>query len=187
MIVSTRTTILIFTILSYGPAFWQIKYICADETINPHWTNTGCIECHTSEQGRTLRYAGDDVLLCTRCHDGTRASREPHPVEFAFSNGTVSSHSLNWPVREGCITCLTCHDAKPQMSENLLMKLVNPSFLRGDPQESRTDFCFTCHPQDLYQKKNPHQQTDQEGNMIETLCLLCHRTVPRPEQVTNST
>jgi len=84
----------------------------------------------------------------------------------------------SWPLQNGRLTCLTCHDALPQMQANAVPKFLSPAFLRGNPDLSPADFCFSCHDRQRFQKLNPHEQIDGNGNIIAQRCRMCHKTMP---------
>jgi predicted CXXCH cytochrome family protein len=157
----------------------------ASEVINPHWTGKHCRECHTAETGRTLQFEGDIIQVCNRCHQTDYARTDIHPVAVEPPDKIRQKIPSGWPLQKGKITCLTCHDALPQMKENATIKVVNPLFLRGAPYQSINDLCFTCHPRESYQKTNAHQQLDAEGTIIEERCLYCHQSLPDPQQAEN--
>ena len=55
-----------------------------EEIVNPHWTGKDCIECHVEEsprgKGAPLKFGGDSVKLCNRCHETEFARTDIHPV-----------------------------------------------------------------------------------------------------------
>ncbi len=156
--------------------------LSADESVNPHWTGMHCLECHTDKQGGALQYGGDAILLCNRCHVSESAPADPHPVGVMPPEAMRKTMPSSWPLQDGTVTCLTCHDALLQMHDNPFPQLFNPSFLRGGPAAPEGGFCFTCHDKKEYRKENPHQQLDAAGLIMEKACLSCHRTVPVADQ-----
>lgn len=160
---------------------WQRECL-ASEVVDPHWTGKHCIECHITEKGKVLKFEGDYLKLCNRCHQTEFARTDIHPVAVELTDIMNKKIPSGWPLKEGKVTCLTCHDVAIQMKENAPLKVVNPFFLRGVPYESINDFCFTCHTRESYQKTNPHTQLDEEGNIIEERCLFCHQSLPDPWQ-----
>ena len=155
-------------------------------TVNPHWSGEHCVECHVEEKplekGAQLKYAGDPVALCNRCHNGESAAAEIHPYGVPLPVDFQQALPPEWPRVEKKITCLTCHDALIQMTANPPRQLVNPQFVRQPYAGSRSDFCFTCHRRGDYQKSNPHQQIDEAGTIREESCLWCHQSLPDREQ-----
>jgi predicted CXXCH cytochrome family protein len=152
--------------------------LCADEMVNPHWTGTHCLECHDNQQEKTLRYPGDVIQTCNRCHSAESVPSDPHPVDVNLPERTKKNLPFSWPLHNDRITCLTCHDALVQMHDNPILQLLNPLFLRSRSDASPGDFCFSCHDAQDYRKENPHEQLDATGTIIETSCLSCHRSVP---------
>lgn len=154
----------------------------AGETVNPHWADEHCVECHPEEKplgtGAPLKGGGDAVTICTRCHDGQAAAAEIHPYGVPLPDEVQKNSAFELPVVAGKITCLTCHDVLIQMGANRPGQLVNPLFLRQPFPHSPTDLCFTCHPRDDYRKRNAHLQVDQGGTIREETCLWCHQSLP---------
>lgn len=173
----TALTLLIFS-LPYS--------LGAADTVNPHWSGEHCVECHVEEKplekGAALKYDGDSVSLCNSCHNGESAAPEIHPYGVLLPGDFQQELPSEWPRVEKKITCLTCHDALIQMYANPPRQLVNPQFVRQPYADSRSDFCFTCHQREDYQKRNPHQQIDEAGTIRETSCLLCHQSLPDQQQ-----
>ena len=165
---------------------FQWDFLCAMETVKPHWTGKHCGECHLDdhplENGVSLKYNGNPVELCNRCHDGKDAPEEMHPFGVPLLDYMEQTIPSEWPLREEKITCLTCHDLLIQMTENPFEELVNPRFVRQPFSISRNGFCFTCHNVNDFQKINPHLHHDQSGVLIEETCLYCHQSIPNPEE-----
>jgi len=156
------------------------------ETVNPHWSGEHCVECHVEEKplekGGQLKQGGDPVSLCNRCHNGESAAAEIHPYGVPLPEDSEQLIPPEWPRAGKKITCLTCHDALIQMGANPSRKLLNPQFVRQPYADSRSDFCFTCHQREDYQKRNPHQQIDEAGSIREEICLWCHQSLPDRQQ-----
>jgi len=163
---------------------WDVLW--SMENVKPHWTGKHCGECHLDDQplenGASLKYNGNPVELCNRCHDGKTAPTEMHPFGVPLLDHMQQTVSSGWPLREGKITCLTCHNVIAQMSENPSEELVNPRFVRQPFSVSRNGFCFTCHQVNDFQQINPHRQHDESGMIVEETCLYCHQSIPNPEE-----
>ncbi|MEI6127063.1 MAG: cytochrome c3 family protein [Pseudomonadota bacterium] len=153
--------------------------------VNPHWTGKNCIECHTEEspkgRGAPLKFAGDPVALCARCHKTGLSCTDIHPVGVAPTPDMEPIFPRQWPLQNGKVSCLTCHDVLCQMSENSAAKAANFKFIRGAPYESLTDFCFICHRKEQYKKTNPHTIQFQGDRINEDSCLFCHQSLPDPD------
>lgn len=52
--------------------------------------------------------------------------------------------------------------------------------LRGAPFSSRTSLCFRCHNKDTFKMFNPHEQLDENGEIVVQVCLHCH--VEKPDE-----
>ncbi len=50
----------------------------------------------------------------------------------------------------------------------------NPMFFRSGPYRARTDLCYKCHEYQGYQRRNAHDQRDDNGKVKEHTCLICH-------------
>ncbi|MCP4716113.1 MAG: hypothetical protein GY868_13435 [Deltaproteobacteria bacterium] len=151
-----------------------------DEAINPHWTGSHCAECHKENNVPQLRFGADIVKVCNRCHRDAAAGTEIHPIGVALTPSMEKNMPLQWPLKNGTINCLTCHDVQVQMYKNPVRKKIDSDFLRGAPHDSMTDFCFECHQRERFEKLNPHQQLNADGTVKENSCLYCHHT--RPDQ-----
>ena len=101
------------------------------EVDNPHWTGLHCLECHSRQEGGALRFNGDIIQVCNRCHESETATRERHPSGLALTERMKESTSFRWPLSDGRITCLSCHEARDQMYKQPAMQILNPGFLRG--------------------------------------------------------
>lgn len=162
--------------MTMGTAFAQ--EITFDTDI--HFTGDYCEECHseTPEKGKEkhLKFGNDYIRTC-RCHEfepGTYL----HPVFIKPSEEKRSKIPDNFPLSNGEITCITCHDIYLQCQDRVVLKLFNRNFLRGGPFLRRTDICFNCHDKDEYTKLNPHNQLDEYGKIISKKCLYCHLEMP---------
>ncbi|MGA1844615.1 MAG: hypothetical protein ACMUIS_08645 [bacterium] len=143
------------------------------ERINPHSAGIFCIFCHNSEPREEggpldLKYDGDRVTVCTRCHNNERARADNHPVNISPSQGKGIQLDERFPLHQGKVTCVTCHDIRCQGGER------NPKFLRGGPYEKRVDACLICHKRESYRAVNPHEQIDEQGKLKKDRCLYCH-------------
>ncbi len=158
----------------------------ADEAVNPHWTGAHCMECHTSDN-RTLRESGDIIALCNRCHNENAAPMETHPFGMAPSEDIRNNIPSAWPLQDETVTCITCHDALVQMYRNPAARAADSAFVRGEPRDTLSGFCFVCHRKESFRKTNPHRsQRDESGGINRDACLFCHRSVPDPERVKNT-
>lgn len=157
---------------------------------NPHYTGKYCDECHLTPpkkgEDAGLRFSGDYVQLC-RCH-GYGSETYIHPVEIVPSAEKLAKIPKDFPLKDGRLTCATCHDIYKQCRENreftgnreLEKKFhrIEIMFLRGEPSQKRTDICFKCHDEQQYRMLNPHVQVTESGNIIEGTCLYCHAEKP---------
>ena len=151
-------------------------------TTDIHYSASYCTECHVNippKQGpQFLRYGGDFKLLC-RCHYST-SENYIHPVDLEPSQALKTRIPAELPLRDGKITCATCHDIVTQCTDKHTERefLKEDKFLRGAPLENRTTLCFKCHNIKEYKKFNPHEQLDQKKQIIDARCLYCHDEIP---------
>jgi len=143
---------------------------------NLHYTGKYCQECHEKtpvEGGNTfLKYNGDFSKLC-RCH-GNAPGDYLHPVEIEPSEDKKASIPADLPLRDGKISCSTCHDLYLQCQKSPIKK----TSLRGAPFGKRTNFCFKCHNKRDYMMLDPHKQLDDKDKIVAKICLYCHAEKP---------
>jgi hypothetical protein len=89
-----------------------------------------------------------------------------------------------FPLREGQITCSTCHDIVIQCQDRPLDRalLKDQKFLRGTPYETEASICFRCHNIENYRMYNPHRQLNSQKEVIQEKCLYCHSQMPDANQ-----
>ena len=127
-----------------------------------------------------MKFGGDSVKLCNRCHETEFARTDIHPVGVSLLDAMKKNMPEDFPLEEGKVGCLTCHDPFPPMKEDFARQKVDPKFLRGGPYEVLVTFCFYCHRQEEYKKTNPHKQLDEQGRIDKDRCLFCHASLPDP-------
>lgn len=153
---------------------YKLLKIQAEKVINPHKTGVFCFLCHKNEpegEGKALylKYQDDTVRLCRDCHNDIRARADNHPVNIRpvqQEQGIKIPEAF--PLKDGKITCITCHKLKCQGT------VTNPYFLRGGPYVKRTDTCLACHLEEKYRKDNPHEIISDQGKMVAEKCMICH-------------
>lgn len=146
---------------------------------NPHGDPAQCSRCHTSTvEGRAaLRFAGDTSSLCRSCHDGRLAAGEAHPVAMAPSAIVAGRIGTQFPLENGTLSCLSCHDVTWHCKSGRPSVLPNRSFLRGSTVSHPMEFCFQCHERENYRPFNAHDQLEAGVAKAET-CAWCHVRVP---------
>ncbi len=149
---------------------------------NIHYTGKYCNECHetTPVEGEDpyLMFGGDYNRLC-RCHD-LSPGVYIHPVDVTPAPEKKERMPADFPLENGQVTCLTCHNIYWQCQK----RLFNRNSLRGAPYPNRTEFCYKCHARENYQKLDPHQQLNDEGEIIIETCLMCHTEKPDEKHAT---
>ncbi len=169
---------------------------------NPHWTGKSCLVCHEKKPKKgdpiTFKFAGDFVKLCNSCHDTTLQRADEHVVNVKIpKNKRFKMPPKDFPLTNGKMTCITCHDLRLQERSNKRLQEKNPMFLRRAPYEimltfqwadsemderyrqSRYGLCLYCHVQGTVLAWSPHKnQIKPNGEINEELCLFCHFEVP---------
>ena len=154
----------------------------ADRPIKGHGA---CVTCHRatdpSSDGSSQAFAGgiDPSSACLDCH---HYDVNHHPVNVAPKERSAAALQTGFPLFDGQIRCLTCHQAHADASHNKLRG--TSKLLRGGPYPDQRAMCFRCHGQDDYTKINPHKMLTPDGAVREVngkqVCLLCHTTKPDP-------
>jgi len=156
---------------------------------NPHGDAQLCSACHTAAVGgrKTLRFEGDVSHLCRSCHDGRLADREAHPADVAPSAAILPKIPLGFPLEDGMLTCLSCHDVASRCTAPEA-DVTGRYFLRGARAAEPLAFCSNCHVQEDYKPFNAHDQL-QAGQAKPDACLWCHVSTPdassRPREGTS--
>lgn len=138
-----------------------------------HADPTQCRVCHepAAEGQGPLRYGGNVLRLCQSCHDGQHAAREAHVVDVIPSRTMRPRIPSGFPLDDGRLGCLTCHDVTPACGGK------SPIVLRGGPSAGPIAFCLGCHARNDYRPFNAHDQL--EGHQVKAdTCRWCHRVVP---------
>ena len=158
-----------------------------EELPNPHWQREGCPACHqaTMSAGRAMPPLRNDNInqLCGSCHDPSIVAEYIHAVGMTppedFLERMPAGFKAAIERAGGTVTCIACHDLPIQCrSQNVDQQKINPLFFRGGPYDSRTALCFNCHDSASYQRKNPHDQITDEGDLNTEVCFYCHQTTP---------
>lgn len=139
-----------------------------------------CKGCHgtSSPSPDSLFPAGiDPSNICLKCHKDYDANHHPFNITPV---GLYAGRGSDFPLYEGEIRCLTCHDAHsgPGLAET-------PLLLRGGLYTDRRTICFKCHYGDDYAQINPHVMLKSDGSIKDIngkpVCLICHAVKPNPE------
>jgi len=145
-----------------------------------HYDPRYCSACHlklpAGGNDKLLKFEGDFKYLC-KCHF-TASETYLHPVDVEPSEAYKARMSGKFPLSGGKITCGTCHDIYLQCQEDQKFFQKENKFLRKNPAEKVSDFCFECHDKSKYKMYNPHLQLDRNGAVIEVKCLYCHTKIP---------
>jgi len=177
-----RPVLLLLIFSAVSMTSWTVQ---AETMVNPHWTGMHCGECHKNNALPALLSGGDINALCNRCHGpGSEARFEVHQVDIAVPEQMKSRLPAGWPLADGKLSCLTCHDIQSQMHENVLGRVFNINFLRP-AQPPGDSICFTCHERSRFEQPNPHKlMITQQGVLNNEACLQCHQELPDIETAT---
>jgi predicted CXXCH cytochrome family protein len=146
---------------------------------DPHGDPAMCSSCHTSAVGgrSALRFDGNVSQLCQSCHNGRLATREVHSVDMAPSRTIAGKIPSDFPLKDGMLTCLSCHDVVWGCEAEQPAVAPNRNWLRGTRVSHPLAFCFRCHVQENYRSFNAHDQLE-AGKAKTDTCVWCHVTVP---------
>jgi len=158
-----------------SPGLLSTGYLAAaanSVVIRPHFRRSLCFTCHANTDDYALR--NEDVnALCNRCHASGIILPNIHPLRKVPPKITVPK---GWPLTDGALTCLTCHDQghedQPQQRR----------MLHGGPYASPRAVCRNCHSMVDLENSRLHQEIN-EG----TSCEMCHKTRPQPGKDTIKT
>ena len=132
--------------------------------IRPHFRRGLCFACHANTDDYTLR--DEDVnVVCDRCHASGKILSNIHPLRKVPPSITVPK---GWPLANGSLTCLTCHDQGHEDQPR------SRFMLHGGPYATPRAVCRNCHTTDLAASR-VHQEIN-EGRS----CEMCHKTRPTP-------
>ena len=148
-----------------------------------HYSGKYCNECHEEtpvEGGGSpyLKFGGDYGQLC-RCHAVSPAVYI-HPFDITPTQEKRERMPPDFPLKNGKVTCLTCHDIYLQCQKRLFSR----NSLRGAPYPKRTDFCYKCHVMENYEQIDPHLQLNENGEIVIKTCLICHEEKPDENHAT---
>lgn len=155
--------------------------------IVPHWRPGYCFSCHRTSPAVSadkFKYGGDIVRVCSNCHDLVSGQLYIHAVGMVPSDRKKARMPENFALsKDGKISCITCHELKYQcLKKEYYRKEANPRFFRGGPYAVRTALCYNCHQRERYERLNPHDQINDEGELNEDICLYCHEELPDPQK-----
>lgn len=152
----------------------------ASGTVNPHWSASRCTECHNVDAGIVRSLKGRTDELCISCHDGKRAGAEAHPIARLASTAQTTVPK-GWPLVEGRLGCLTCHDIRRHCDSTAQRPAMNPEMLRAFEPGEPMKICTQCHQAGESWRISPHKNLDAAGQIIASSCTFCHiRRPPMP-------
>ena len=87
------------------------------------------------------------------------------------AGATGQKMPADFPLEDGRLGCLTCHDVLPGC------RAESSVSLRGGPAAGPIRFCFRCHAEEDYRRFNVHDQLE-DGKIKPDTCRGCHAAVP---------
>lgn len=150
-----------------------------EQAPDPHGDPALCSRCHISVKGRRaiLKFDGDAVKLCRSCHDGKLSAGEAHPVGMAPKPAIAARMKARFPLEDGMLGCLTCHDVTWHCSTSRQSAFPRRGYLRGAAVSHPMEFCFQCHNPENYRPFNAHDQIE-NGRTKTDVCGWCHSSIP---------
>ena len=142
------------------------------EVESPHWSAAGCAKCHDAVPNGGVAPIAKGAIdrLCLRCHDGRLAPDEAHPIGRS-AIGPQTRVPADWPLVDGRLGCLTCHDIQRHCDAASKRPAANSALLRSFDAAEPLAFCKNCHVAEQW-RINPHRETESAG------CAFCHTTTP---------
>ena len=163
------------------PALLKKGKIKASDIPNPHWKKESCVSCHTKPYGeaskKNLRNKKHD-RNCLNCHGNDFDHNYIHPINIKPS--AIKKQAMNADIikqlkqTNGKITCSTCHDISLQCRLENKQRHENEMFFREGPYSNRYDLCIKCHKPEDYKRFNPHEHVNENGEITEQKCRVCH-------------
>lgn len=175
--ISAASTLLMGAVALGGPLAPKARAQAElDPEENPHGSIELCHDCHEPVAPGTpiesiVFSQGDASQTCSYCHDNAphEVGLDPHGEE----GEEQAELPEGWPVLEGELACLSCHD-EPACDRQPLAD-DNRRFLRGGPYGSIGEFCAECHTVDQLGRYNPHQAMVDRPDS-EAVCEFCHES-----------
>jgi hypothetical protein len=115
--------------------------------------------------------------LCLSCHDGKKAWAEPHPIRRDMAAAGMKAPA-GWPLLNGRIGCLTCHDVIRHCDPSAHRPTANPAFVREYEPSNALAFCTKCHAARDDWRVSPHRQLAADGSADMHTCVFCHTEAP---------
>lgn len=148
------------------PQLLSDAYIAAardSAIVRPHYSRALCFACHENLDDYALRAEGVNET-CNRCHNSGKIPGNIHPLRKVPASITPPK---GWPLTDGALTCLTCHEQGHEDQER------RPRMLRGGPYESSRAVCRSCHDPAKFQVSDIHKDIN-DG----LRCDFCHIGTP---------
>ncbi|HEY5997760.1 MAG TPA: cytochrome c3 family protein [bacterium] len=149
-----------------SPSLLNARFLAAAKesvSVRPHFRKAFCFACHENTDDYALLLE-DINELCNRCHASGKIPGNIHPLKKVPADITVPK---GWPLTDGALTCLTCHEQGHEDQERV------PKLLRGGPYGSTREPCWRCHDRNNFKVSDIHKDAN-EGRR----CDFCHAGTP---------
>ena len=148
----------------------------ADEE-SPHGVPVSCTSCHDggaedAALGEMSFTRGSSDAGCLHCHEDGPHEVGMEPVLVDDGTGEHAKLPETWPLADGRVACLTCHDEPA--CDGAVMDPDNRFFLRGGPYGTIGEFCASCHTVEQLGSYNPHQDMKDRPDS-KSICEFCHQ------------
>jgi len=98
-------------------------------------------------------------------------------MNVAPSAAMASRIPPEFPLKSGLVTCLTCHDVRPDCEGRPSDPRLAYRLLRGWQTSAPLAFCSHCHASEDYRPFNAHDQVEANRAKTDT-CIWCHNDIP---------
>lgn len=147
---------------------------------DPHWNPERCTLCHSPDDGPPHRIPLNQIdALCISCHDGVKSVNERHPIG-RMADGPRTKAVPDWPLLDGRLICLTCHDVVKQCSTAAVKPRENAALLRGYNPRDVAAACRNCHAEGA-SRVNPHRSEVPGLGDSPMTCVFCHTAAPKKQ------
>jgi hypothetical protein len=145
---------------------------------SPHGSPTGCASCHETVVPGTPVEAivythGTLDETCLHCHEFGPHDVGMEPYPGGDEADEYAKLPADWPLWNGVVSCLTCHDEPACDGKELAPD--NVRFYRGGAAASIGEFCARCHTVEQWQSYNPHEVMEERPGLT-SVCEFCHQS-----------
>lgn len=153
----------------------SIGWSQAQVALNPHGDPASCLACHRETEGNAdnAPKAQAASSICQACHIERTATHSLHPVDRVPSQALTTQWPAEFPLKEGRMTCLTCHDILQDCRLEASQPPVKKNRLRAPQSHGPAGICRACHVPTAHSRHNVHAQLNAGQPRAES-CQWCH-------------